>query len=150
MSIIEDIKGLVGEFRSGLAELAQQDQARIAEAQELRGTVARQAATLDEQRSIIAKLTAANAASKTHVDKLTDEAATLRAQLDQAALVIGIKERGVHPSSLTDVLTVAEDDRREALAHVRTLLGILDAIGGYMSSDYQAAIRAAREAVQHG
>lgn len=44
-------------------------------------------------------------------------------------------------------LTVAEDDRRALAAHLRTLLGILDAVGGYLTADYQAAIRAAREAV---
>jgi len=91
MSVIDDIKGLLGEFRSGLAKLAQQDRAHIEEAQDLRRTLARQASTLDEQRAIIAKLTAAKTTSEKHVDKLTDEAATLRAQLDQAALVLGKK-----------------------------------------------------------
>lgn len=170
MRILDDIKGIVGEFRSGLAELAQQDQVRIAEAQELRRTIARQAETIDEQVQLIAR-------QRAEINKVTAEAATMRAQLDHGARVLGeridwhraqggtllaktkdgriVPAAGriampvldVHPSHLTDVLTAAEDDRREALAHVRTLLGILDATGGFMSPDYQAAIRSAREAV---
>jgi Sec-independent protein translocase protein TatA len=128
MSVLDDIKGIVGEFRSGLAELAQQDQIRIAELQEMRRTIARQAGTLDEQVQLIAR-------QRAELDKQEAEAATLRAQLDHAALVLGERlEAAISPAE-----------------HIRTLLGILDAVGGFMQPDYQDAIRAAREAVSdHG
>lgn len=50
---------------------------------------------------------------------------------------------GVHASSLTDVLTVAED-------HIRALLDIIDRTGGDRSPADQETIRAAREAVAGG
>lgn len=132
MKIVDDIKGLLGEMRTGLAVLAEEDRKLVEENRQLRERIHRLEADGAELIEIIAKQRI--------------EQNTLRAQIDQAALQLG----RVHPSSLTDALTVAEDDRSAAIAHVRTLLGILDAVGGYMPTDYQAAIRAAREAVTRG
>lgn len=63
------------------------------------------------------------------------------AGLDHAALLLG--KRGVHASSLTDVLTVADD-------HIRALLQIIDRTGGFTSPADQETIRAARKAVSRG
>jgi hypothetical protein len=64
-----------------------------------------------------------------------------RLGLDPSALLV--MEQGVHASSLTDVLTVAED-------HIRALLGIIDRTGGFTSPSDQETIRAARKAVAGG
>lgn len=164
MSVLDEVRGLVSQFRAHLTELAAADARQLQELQRLRSEVAQQADTIDEQREIIARQRANLEWHKTEMNRTSDVmgevtalAAKLQAQLDQAAHELGAErlrrefaEKGVHPSSLTDVLSVAESDRREALAHVRTILGILDAVGGYMPPDYQAAIRAAREAVSRG
>lgn len=174
MSILENIKELLAEFRARFAELARQDQVRVAELQEMRRTIARQAATLDEQTELIAR-------QRSAIDKLNgiepgwpiatllglpataslndvcermatlvkeqeqqiDAAALLRTQLDQAALVIGKEKMG-------DGLPGFDPKQANLEQHVRTLLGILDAVGGFMAPDYQHAIRAARESVAGG
>lgn len=179
MTVLDTIRGMLGEVRSGLAELGQIDERQRDEIHEVRRGLAAANRMLDEQRAIIAKLRSSLEGHETELSRTADvlgeqneEVRRLRAELteereragiaqaglDKAALMLGeqsdpkvaIALRGVHPSNLTDVLTVADDDRREAIEHVRALLGILDAIGGYMPSDYQAAIRAAREAVADG
>lgn len=206
MSVIDDIREMLGQFRAGVTELAEADRKQLAELQRLRITTARQADELDEQRGIIARLRSENRAHDANhlrsydvmgetVDislqlriQLADAeklAATQRSQLDQAALHLGaerqrslelqlelarvreqlkakhmglVEQTAAQLTSLgligcnhsKDVPTVADEERQVLTAHVRTLLGILDAIGGYMPSGYQAAIRAAREAVGRG
>lgn len=246
MSVIDDIREMLGQFRAGVTELAEADRKQVAELQRLRITTARQADEIDEQRGIIARLTSQNRAhdanhlrSADAMGETVETVEMLRAQLAACAQLAETqcghldrltaeleKERGRHlditelramlerrykeqPEEMGDLLDAlytaiertlparpgqltvvaqlgAERQKRyevelelarvreeleverhitekamiselatlkgETLpsltAHVRTLLGILDAIGGYMPSDYQDAIRAAREAVQ--
>lgn len=159
MSVIDDIREMLGQFRVGVTELAEADRKQLAELQRLRITTARQADELDEQREIIARLTSQNANHGATGETLlcsqmvasAQLAETQRGQLDQAALHLGA-ERQRRYEVEKDLARVREElaTLPALTAHVRTLLGILDAIGGYMPSDYQAAIRAAREAVGRG
>lgn len=91
-----------------------------------------------------------------HADRLADRVARIiratpelirlvdeqRSKLDWIA-----SSQPVHPSSLTDALAVAEFETSEARDHVRALLTILDAIGGYRTVEQQDAVRAARESL---